>query len=120
MKTFPHLIKSNTALVRELLLRNKEKDAQACATQRIYDAYLMLNKYEWQNEEYKKYRKEAEKCMAEYYHEFGCLMRATPFDKKCEILKNLKIKHINQGNLFESFTFESWLNRLEKIYIKNN
>jgi hypothetical protein len=40
------MLDSNTALVKELLKRNKDNDAKFYATSMIYDAYFTMNKDE--------------------------------------------------------------------------
>ena len=50
------MLDSNTALVKELLKRNKKEDAQFYSVAMIYDAYFTMNKDEWINQENKEYR----------------------------------------------------------------
>lgn len=46
LKTYNNMLDSNTALVKELLKRNKKEDAQFYSVAMIYDAYFTMNKDE--------------------------------------------------------------------------
>ena len=115
LKTYNNMLDSNTALVNELLKRNKYQDAQFYAFSMIYDAYFTMNKDEWINQENKEYRDNTEKRFAEYYKNFKQLAETIPLEAKSMILQGLRNRFYQEGMLLEKVTFESWITHIESL-----
>lgn len=112
LKTYNNMLESNTALIKELVKRNKEKDAMFYATSMIYDAYFTMNKAEWINQENKEYRDSTEKRFKEYYLEFKDLSEQIEENIKSQIIMSVKNRFFREGLLMESITFEDWINHV--------
>ena len=84
------MLDSNTALVSELIKRNKISEAQQYATSMIFDAYFTMNKDEWLNQENKEYRYATEKRFKEYWQKYKYLHDTIPQDVKNQILEAIK------------------------------
>jgi len=117
LKTYNNMLDSNTALVNELLRRNKYNDAQFYATSMIYDAYFTMNKDEWINQENKEYRDATEKRFAEYYKTFSKLTETIPMNVKGMILQGLRNRFYGEGMFLEKVTFEQWIKHVEETYL---
>lgn len=115
LKTYNNMLDSNTALVEQLLERNKYQDAQFYATSMIYDAYFTMNKDEWINQENKEYRDATEKRFAEYYRRFKYLYDGIPANVRGMILQSLRNRFYAEGMLLESVTFDDWIGHIEKL-----
>lgn len=119
LKTYNNMLDSNTALVNELLRRNKYNDAQFYATSMIYDAYFTMNKDEWINQENKEYRDATEKRFADYYRTFNKLTETIPMNVKGMILQGLRNRFYGEGMFLEKVTFEQWIKHIEEAYLND-
>ena len=112
LKTYNNMLDSNTALVKELQRRGKDAEAQFYATSMIYDAYYMMNKAEWLNQENQAYRLATEKRFKDYYLEFKGLFEAIPVEVKTQIIMGMKNRFFTEGLLLESVTFDDWISHV--------
>lgn len=119
LKTYNNMLDSNTALVKELMKRGKNQDAQFYATSMIYDAYFTMNKDEWINQDNKEYRDNTEKRFAEYYKTFHELSDALPMNVKGMILQGLKNRFFGEGMFLEKITFNDWIKHIEEAYLND-
>ena len=119
LKTYNNMLDSNTALINELLRRNKYNDAQFYATSMIYDAYFTMNKDEWINQENKEYRDATEKRFADYYRTFNKLTETIPMNVKGMILQGLRNRFYGEGMFLEKVTFEQWIKHIEEAYLND-
>ena len=115
LKTYNNMLDSSTALIKELLRRNKYQDAQFYATSMIYDAYFTMNKDEWINQENKEYRDNTEKRFANFYREFKLMSETIPTNIKGMILQALRNRFYGEGMLLETITFETWIKHIEEL-----
>lgn len=109
LKTYNNMLDSSTALVTEFLRRGRQQDAQFYATSMIYDAYFMMNKAEWLNQENQAYRLATEKRFKDYYLEFKLLFDAIQTEIKSHIIMGMKNRFFAEGVLLESVTFDDWI-----------
>ena len=116
LKTYNNMLDSNTALVKELLRREKKEDAQFYSVAMIYDAYFTMNKDEWINQENKEYRYNTEKRFKEYYLEFKHLFESINKDVKAQIIMSIKNRFYGEGLLMESITFDDWIKHVEEDF----
>ncbi len=112
LKTYNNMLDSNTALVTEFLCRNRESDAQYFATSMVYDAYYMMNKQEWLNQENQKYREATEKRFKEYYLKFKNQIDNVLPEVKNQIIVGMKNRFFQEGMFMESVTFNDWVNHI--------
>lgn len=109
LKTFNNMLESNTALVNELLRRDKEKDAMFYATSMIYDSYFTMNKKEWIDQENQEYRDKTERRFKEYYLTFKDLSEKIEDNVKAQVIMGIKNRFFAEGLLMEKITFEDWI-----------
>ena len=109
LKTYNNMLESNTALVNELVRRDKEKDAMFFATSMVYDAYFTMNKDEWINQENKEYRDKTERRFKKYYLEFKPLIDKIEDKDKAQIIMGMKNRFYGEGLLMEKITFDDWI-----------
>jgi len=115
LKTYNNMLDSNTALVNEFLKRNRKTDAQFYATSMIYDAYYMMNKSEWLNQENQDYRNVTEKRFKEYYVQFQNLYETVQPEIKSQIIMGMKNRFFQEGLLMESITFDDWIRHILEL-----
>lgn len=109
LKTYNHLLDSNTALVYELLNKNHKSEAQFYITSMIFDTYYTLNKTEWWLNKNENYKKNVEKYFKNYYLRFKDLFNTTVADTKIQIIMGIKNRMYNEGLVLEKITFDDWI-----------
>lgn len=112
LKTYNNMLDSNTALVSELMRRNKHDGAQFFCVSMIYDAYFTMNKKEWIDQENQEYRDATEKRFARYYQQFKLLFDTVPDEVRAQIIVGIKNRMFREGLFMESITFESWISHI--------
>lgn len=115
LKTYRNMLDSNTALVKELIRRDKKSEAQFYSVAMIYDAYFTMNKSEWLNQENQQYRYETEKRFKDYFSEFKGLFESVGEAEKTQIVMGIKNRMFAEGLLMESITFEDWIKHIEAL-----
>ena len=112
LKTYNNMLDSNTALVKELLRRKKTDDAKFYACMMIYDAYFMMNKQEWLDQENQEYRYNTEKRFQQYYNEFKSLFESIPEEQRQQLVVGMKNRFFQEGVFFEAITFNDWITHI--------
>ena len=112
LKTYNNMLDSNTALVNEFLSRQRMPEAQFYATTMIFDAYFMMNKDEWLNQENQEYRYATEIRFKKYYNDFKMLFESIPKEYKSQIIMGMKNRFFQEGLLMESITFDDWIKHI--------
>lgn len=115
LKTYNNMLDSSTALINELLRRNKYQDAQFYAASMVFDAYFTMNKDEWVNQDNKEYRDNTEKRFAEFYRTFKQMATSIQPEVKAQILQGLRNRFYQEGMLLESVTFDTWIKHIESL-----
>jgi len=115
LKTYNNMLDSNTALVKELLERNKKTDAQFYVCSMIYDAYFMMNKKEWLDQENQEYRHNTELRFKEYYMEFRSFFESIPEEQRMQLIIGMKNRFFQEGVFFEEITFGDWMKHIETL-----
>lgn len=110
LKTYNNMIDSNTALVEELLSRNLKEFAQTYIVSMIFDAYYLMNKKEWLDQENQEYRISTEKRFKQYYLKYKELYEETPELIQNQIIMGIKNRFFMEGLMLESITFDDWIN----------
>lgn len=116
LKTYNNMLDSNTALVSELIKRNKITEAQQYATSMIFDAYFTMNKDEWINQDNKEYRTATEARFKKYYEKFEYLYKTIPALAKTQIIMGIKNRMYAEGLVMESITFDTWIASILEKY----
>lgn len=115
LKTYNNMLDSNTALVNELLKRNKKTEAAFYSCSMIYDAYYTMNKQEWLDQENQDYRLKTEKRFQTYYHEFKSLFESIQQQQRLQIVMGMRNRFFGEGLLLESITFDDWIKHIEEL-----
>lgn len=115
LKTYNNMLESSTALIVELMKRNKYDDAQRFAVQMIFDSYYTMNKDEWINQENKEYRDATEKRFKRFYLEFKDLFDKIKPDEKNAIIVGVRNRFFQEGMMLESVTFNDWIEHILEI-----
>jgi glycosyltransferase involved in cell wall biosynthesis len=111
LKTYNNMLDSNTALVEELLSRNLKEFAQTYIVSMIFDAYYLMNKKEWLDQENQMYRIQTEKRFKIYYLKYKDLYKETPELIRNQIIVGIRNRFFGEGLMLESITFEDWINK---------
>lgn len=115
LKTYNNMLDSNTALIKELMRRRKDQDAQFYACMMIYDAYFMMNKQEWLDQENQEYRYNTEMRFKKYYEDFKSLFNAVPEESKSQMIVGMKNRFFQEGVFFEAITFDDWIKHIVEM-----
>lgn len=115
LKTYTNMLDSNTALVNEFIARGRTQDAQYYATSMIYDAYYMMNKDEWLNQENQSYRATTEKRFKEYYETFKEQFDSISKEMKQQIIVGMRNRFFGEGMFMESVTFNDWIAHINAL-----
>lgn len=115
LKTYTNMLDSSTALIDEFLARGRLQDAQYFATSMIYDAYYMMNKDEWLNQENQEYRNTTERRFKTYYEKFKPQFDAIKQEMKRQIIVGMRNRFFQEGMFMESITFDDWIAHIEKL-----
>lgn len=118
LKTYTNLIDSNTALVEEFEKRFMYDKVQFYVAFMIFDAYYVMNKPEWINQENKEYRDKTERRFAEYFKKYKKIWDGTPDMTKMQISNGVRTRMVNEGMIMENTTLTGWLNKIQRLIKK--
>ena len=114
-KTYNNMLESSTALVNEFLDRGKDQEAEFYSTSMIYDAYYMMNKKEWLDQENQEYRDNTEKRFKKYYLDFQDLFEKIQPEVKNQIVVGMKNRFFQEGMFLEEVTFKDWIEHIKSL-----
>lgn len=115
LKTYRNMIDSNDALVEEFTKRNMLDKAYYFVAFLVFDAYYLMNKPEWIDQENLEYRRTTERYFANYYIKRKDMWNKISPTEKMQISQQIRGRSVMEGMQMESVTIEDWLNNLEKI-----
>lgn len=115
LKTYNNMLDSSTALVNELLQRRLQAPASQICTQMIYDAYYLMNKKEWLDQENQSYRYDTEKRFKVYYNEFKILFNSIEEEVRNSIIVGVRNRFFQEGMFLESITFNDWIDHIQSL-----
>jgi len=118
LKTYNNMIDSNDALVDEFIKRGKMDEAKFYVVFIVFEAYYMMNKPEWINQENKEYRDATELRFAKYYKKRKPLWDEVPIEEKMVASNNVRTRLVCEGMLMEEITIEDWLDKVT-TYVKD-
>ena len=115
LKTYNNMLESSTALVNEFLDRGKDQEAEFYSTSMIYDAYYMMNKKEWLDQENQEYRDNTERRFKKYYLDFQDLFEKIKPETKNQIVVGMKNRFFQEGMFLEEVTFKDWIEHIKSL-----
>ena len=114
LKTYNNMIDSNDALIDEFIKRGVMNKAIAFTATLIFDAYYMMNKPEWINQENKEYRDKTEKRFSTYYKKRKERWDSLTPQDKVIISNQIRGRVVMEGMMMEAITIDAWLKHIEE------
>ena len=115
LKTYRNMIDSNDALINEFIKRGIKDKAMFFTAFLIFDAYYLMNKPEWRNQENKTYRDETEKHFSKWFKKHKKMWEELPSPDKMQISAQVRNRSVMEGMEMESITIDNWLRHIEKL-----
>lgn len=115
LKTYRNMIDSNDALIDEFLKRGIIDKAAFYTAFLVFDAYYLMNKPEWINQDNYEYRELTEKRFSEYYAKRKDLWDSIPISDKMMISNNIRSRSVNEGMQMEAITIDAWLKHISSL-----
>lgn len=114
LKTYNNMIASTDALIGELKRRGKHEKAQFFVGNAVFDAYYLMNKPEWKDQENQEFRKSTEKEFAQFFKkhkkEWGKLSK----EQKMAISNGVRGRQVMEGMDMECITLDAWLKAIQR------
>ena len=115
LKTYKNMIDSNDALVSEFIKRNVMDKAYFFIAFLVFDAYYLMNKPEWLNQENKEYRDSTEKYFGKYFNKYKNMWNRISSSDKIMISQQIRGRSVMEGMQMEAMTVDDWLKHIKKI-----
>ncbi len=115
LKTYNNMLDSNDALVDEFLSRGMSDKAMFYSVMIIFDAYYLMNKEEWKNQENQEYRYKTEKRFAQYFKKHKSKWDTMPINDKMMISNQVRSRSVMEGMRMEAITIDDWLEHILKL-----
>ena len=114
LKTYNNMLDSNDALVDEFLRRGMKDKAMFYSGMIVFDAYYLMNKPEWIDQENKEYRDNTERRFGEYFRKHKDLWNGISETDKMAISNQVRTRSVMEGMRMESITIGEWLRHIEE------
>ena len=115
LKTYNNMLDSNDALVDEFLRREMEDKAKFFSTFIIFDAYYLMNKPEWIDQENQEYRDATERRFKTYFLKHKELWESMPKQDKMMISNQVRERSVLEGMEMENITIDDWLKHVQEL-----
>lgn len=115
LKTYPHVIIGNDALVEELTARGEPNKAIYHVISMFYTVYYTMQMHEWVDEKNKEYRRITEKRFAEYYDKWKDVWNKVKPSEKMNVSQDVRPRKVREGMPMESITMGDWLKHIEEM-----
>lgn len=115
LRTYKDYIDSNDALVGEFVRLGKQSDAMSACLFILFDAYYIMNKPEWLNQDNKEYRDITERRLSEYFHKWKHFWDGADKASKMMISNGVRSRAIFEGMEMEKMTIDEWLGHVEEL-----
>ena len=115
LKTYKNMIDSNDALIDEFLKRGMLDKAAFYTAFLVFDAYYLMNKTEWRDQENKQYRDFTERRFSKYFKKRMDLWNSVTATDKMMISNQIRTRSINEGMQMEAVTIDTWLKHVLKL-----
>lgn len=116
LKTYNNMLDSNDALVGQFTKRVMTQQATFYAAFMICDAYCIMNKAEWRDQENVQYRNATEKRFAEYYSKHREKWESLNPHEQMGILENVRQRSVAEGMMLEDMTINQWLRHISEMW----
>jgi len=109
LKTYPSMLRSNQALVEQLIMRSLPERAAEMFVSMCLDSYYTMNKREWMDVGNQGFRDEVEGTFARYFRKYRSLWDGMPMQQKTMISQMVRQRSVLEGMLLEALTVDQWL-----------
>lgn len=99
----------------EFIRRDKKDKALFYVAFIVFDAYYMMNKPEWIDQENREYRNDTEKHFAAYYRKHKEMWDSIPQNDKMLISNQVRGRSVMEGMQMENVTIDAWLAHVESM-----
>lgn len=113
LKTYNDMIASSDALIEELKRRGKHEKARFFVGNAVFDAYYLMNKPEWKDQENQGFRKSTEEQFAKFFKKHKQEFRKIGKQEMMAISNGVRGRQVMEGMDMEAMTLDAWLNSLE-------
>ena len=118
LKTYRNMIDSNDALIDAFLSRGRQDKAMFFTAFLVFDAYYLMNKPEWIDQENQEYRDLTERRFSDYFKKREDLWDAVSAQDKMVISNQIRSRSINEGMQMEAVTISGWLKHIKELQNK--
>ena len=115
LKTYNNMIDSNDALISQFTRRVMTQQATFYSAFLMCDAYCLMNKAEWRDQENVEYREATEKRFAEYYRKHREKWESLTPQEQIGVLENVRQRSVAEGMMLEDMTINQWLRHIASI-----
>ena len=109
------MIDSNDALIEEFKKRRVLDKARSFVAFLVYDAYYLMNKPEWINQDNKEYRDATERRFKEYFLKHEKDWNDVPVPEKMQISQGIRGRTVMEGMQMEKMTIDQWLEHIKEM-----
>lgn len=115
LETYPSMLRSNWALVDQLLKRSLQERAAEMFVSMVWDAFYTMNKKEWVDLSNKQFRDTVEREFAKHFKKHESLWDGMPMQQKLMISQGVRQRSVLEGMLMEAQTIDQWLEHIKTI-----
>ena len=115
LKTYNNMLDSNDALIDEFLSRAMQDKAQFYTAFMVFDAYYLMNKPEWIDQENQEYRDNTEKRFSVWFKKHKDMWDNLPMNDKMAISNQVRSRSVMEGMRMEAITIDAWLKHIEEL-----
>lgn len=115
LKTYNNMLDSNDALIDQFINRKMEDKAKFYTTFMIFDAYYLMNKPEWIDQENQEYRDATEHRFKTYFAKHKEMWESIPKNDKMVISNQVRQRSVMEGMEMENITIDAWLKHIETL-----
>ena len=108
-KTYNNYIDSITALVEQLISRDRSDNADILICTQMFDTYYLMNTDAWLNQDNQSYRIATEKRFKQFYETYKDRFDSMNKTLRMTISNQVRSNKINAGMGMEKQTFEQWI-----------
>lgn len=109
LSTYNNLIDSNDCLVDELVRRMLDEQASQYAVMLIFDAFYLMNRAEWRDQQNQSYRLAVEERFSRYYRKHESKWLKMDEHQKAMISSGVRQRSVMEGMLLEACSVEQWI-----------
>ena len=114
-KTYKNYIDSITALIKQMIERNKPDNANVLIATQMFDTYYLMNTPSWLKQDNQEYRLETEKRFREFYNEFKDRFEKMDKGWRLSISNQVRTNKIHAGMEMEHQTFDQWIDYIQGL-----